>query len=354
VDEAPWGFAPFHYGRWVYWRDRWCWAPGTYVQRPVYAPALVAWVGGPGVSISVNIGGPVVGWVPLAPREHYVPYYRATPVYVDRINVNPRFGPPGQPRTVPTGPVAYTNQGVPGAVTVVPRDVLVRREPVARAVVVVPEVHRATAIAAPPAPVAVTPAQTGAVGRVAGPRETTGDDGRAGSRAPERSERRDGPVPPPPNRVDPPRRDVTPPTVGTARPEAGTPAPAPGVVASPGRRGEPAAGEATARDRREPRDGRVRPDRSEPGSDVRPVRPVTPAPAQGQPPQRDSPPSGTQPPGAAAPVPSRQGAVPVPPAVQPVPPLRAQPPAPRGSSEDDRKRSGPAPRHGEREREAAR
>ena len=28
VDDAPWGFAPFHYGRWVYHRNAWCWAPG--------------------------------------------------------------------------------------------------------------------------------------------------------------------------------------------------------------------------------------------------------------------------------------------------------------------------------------
>ncbi|HZE91976.1 MAG TPA: DUF6600 domain-containing protein, partial [Rhizobacter sp.] len=47
IDDAPWGFAPFHYGRWVYYRSAWCWTPGRYVARPVYAPALVAWVGGP-------------------------------------------------------------------------------------------------------------------------------------------------------------------------------------------------------------------------------------------------------------------------------------------------------------------
>lgn len=46
VDDAPWGFAPFHYGRWVQWHDHWCWAPGRYVARPVYAPALVAWKSG--------------------------------------------------------------------------------------------------------------------------------------------------------------------------------------------------------------------------------------------------------------------------------------------------------------------
>ena len=53
VDDARWGFAPFHYGRWVQVRGRWCWAPGRYVNRPVFAPALVAWVGNGNVSVGV-------------------------------------------------------------------------------------------------------------------------------------------------------------------------------------------------------------------------------------------------------------------------------------------------------------
>jgi hypothetical protein len=133
VDEAPWGFAPFHYGRWVYWRDRWCWTPGQYVARPVYAPALVAWVGGSHWNVSVSIGGPVVGWVPLAPREVFVPYYRHSQTYVDRVNVVR----PGQPRPVPpvNQPIMYANQKVQNAVTVVPRDVLQQRQPVQRSVI---------------------------------------------------------------------------------------------------------------------------------------------------------------------------------------------------------------------------
>jgi hypothetical protein len=92
VDDAPWGFAPFHYGRWVSWRGRWCWTPGPYVHRPVYAPALVGWVGGGSVSVGISIGGghrpppPRFGWYPLAPREVYVPAYRHSPRYVHRIN----------------------------------------------------------------------------------------------------------------------------------------------------------------------------------------------------------------------------------------------------------------------------
>ena len=49
IDDAPWGFAPFHYGRWAYLGGVWVWAPGAVVARPVYAPALVAFVGGESV-----------------------------------------------------------------------------------------------------------------------------------------------------------------------------------------------------------------------------------------------------------------------------------------------------------------
>jgi hypothetical protein len=96
IDDAPWGFAPFHYGRWVYLRNTWGWAPGTFVARPIYAPALVAWVGGPrvgsGVSVGISIGGgsnfgASVGWFPLAPREVYVPSYRVSPRYVQQVNI---------------------------------------------------------------------------------------------------------------------------------------------------------------------------------------------------------------------------------------------------------------------------
>ena len=90
VDDAPWGFAPFHYGRWVSWGGRWCWAPGAYVHRPVYAPALVGWVGGGSVSVGITVGGrpppPRFGWYPLAPREVYVPAYHHSPRYESRVN----------------------------------------------------------------------------------------------------------------------------------------------------------------------------------------------------------------------------------------------------------------------------
>ena len=44
VDDAPWGFAPSHYGRWLNVSNRWGWIWGPRNVRPVYAPALVAFV----------------------------------------------------------------------------------------------------------------------------------------------------------------------------------------------------------------------------------------------------------------------------------------------------------------------
>jgi len=84
VDSARWGFAPFHYGRWAYIGNRWGWCPGAYRGRSIYAPALVAFVGG--VGISVGGGGPV-GWFPLGPREAYVPWYHSSRNYFTNVNV---------------------------------------------------------------------------------------------------------------------------------------------------------------------------------------------------------------------------------------------------------------------------
>ena len=87
VDRAPWGFAPFHYGRWVQWRGRWAWWPGEYTVRPVYSPALVGWAGSPSVGVSVHIGsGPGVGWAPLAPRERYRPWYRHSERHAEKVD----------------------------------------------------------------------------------------------------------------------------------------------------------------------------------------------------------------------------------------------------------------------------
>jgi hypothetical protein len=45
VDDAPWGFAPSHYGRWARIGGAWGWVPGPVAASAVYAPALVVFVG---------------------------------------------------------------------------------------------------------------------------------------------------------------------------------------------------------------------------------------------------------------------------------------------------------------------
>ena len=137
IDDAPWGYAPFHYGRWARSRDRWCWVPGPREIRPVYAPALVGWVGTPGVSVSVTVGGGGgVAWFPLGPREVYVPARRYSPRYVERVNVsntvivNKTYITNVYENRVTN--VTYRNRGVPGGVTSVSRTTFTSAESVGR------------------------------------------------------------------------------------------------------------------------------------------------------------------------------------------------------------------------------
>jgi len=95
VDNAPWGYAPSHYGRWVMVNRRWCWAPGRPAGRPVWAPALVGWVGGN--DVAHNHRGPGLGWFPLSPRERFVPGYKVSSDYERRMTWT-HNGKPFQPR----------------------------------------------------------------------------------------------------------------------------------------------------------------------------------------------------------------------------------------------------------------
>ncbi len=90
VDEQPWGFAPYHYGRWANRNNRWFWVPPERRERAVYAPALVAFVGGAELSMALGGNSQPVGWFPLGPREAYVPPYTNDRAYYDRINTNAR------------------------------------------------------------------------------------------------------------------------------------------------------------------------------------------------------------------------------------------------------------------------
>ena len=90
VDDAPWGFAPSHYGRWGWASSHWFWVPGPRVARPVYAPALVAFVAqgrsGASARMALPVGAPGAAWVPLGPGEAYHPNFHASPHYVQVIN----------------------------------------------------------------------------------------------------------------------------------------------------------------------------------------------------------------------------------------------------------------------------
>lgn len=138
VEDEPWGFAPFHYGRWAFVESGWCWVPGPVYVRPVYAPALVAFVGGGGFHLSVGIGEGVA-WFPLGPHEVYVPPYRVSRVYVNNINItNTRVNVTQVTNVYNTYTtnnvtrITYVNQRVPSAVTAVSHDTFVNARPVAR------------------------------------------------------------------------------------------------------------------------------------------------------------------------------------------------------------------------------
>lgn len=130
VDAQPWGFAPSYYGRWVQWRGRWTWWPGVRHARPVFAPAVVAWVGGSNVSVGITIAaGPPSAWVPLQPWQPYVPivvprppHHHGSPSYrlpppsapISRDGQGGRGAPPSAiGRPLPRDSVQYGPQGVP-------------------------------------------------------------------------------------------------------------------------------------------------------------------------------------------------------------------------------------------------
>ncbi len=112
VDDAPWGFAPSHYGRWTQIGPRWAWVPGSFGPRPVYAPALVAFVGGD--NWSVALGSPGAAWFPLAPGEYWRPHYHASDRYHRGLNWGrERVRPPAD---------GYHFHRRPNAVTYAPAD----------------------------------------------------------------------------------------------------------------------------------------------------------------------------------------------------------------------------------------
>lgn len=130
VDDAPWGFATCHYGRWAWANSHWFWVPGPRIARPVYAPALVAFVAerhgrGPGTVIHQANGSAGVAWVPLGPGEAYHPAFHAGPRYIAAINHMVPI-----PKSPPDHTLKYVNQKAPNSITVVTPQVFTHGQPV--------------------------------------------------------------------------------------------------------------------------------------------------------------------------------------------------------------------------------
>jgi hypothetical protein len=107
VSHENWGWAPYHYGRWAHAHNsRWVWVPDRSAARPVYAPALVAFV----PLTQTN----QVAWVPLAPGEQYVPRYYDS-------NFQPQYlASPDVVSHVINVQRSFANINIPQAVAVVP------------------------------------------------------------------------------------------------------------------------------------------------------------------------------------------------------------------------------------------
>jgi hypothetical protein len=180
VEDEPWGFAPFHYGRWVVVGGMWGWVPapapvvGVAYVRPVYAPALVAWVGGPHFAVAVGGGfaaGAAVAWFPLGPREVFVPSYPVSRGYVTNVNVtntavnttvvNNYYTNVVVNKNVSN--VTYVNQRATGAVTATSGTAFSSGQPVARNVVAVNQRDIASAPVVASAP-AVAPTRQSVIG----------------------------------------------------------------------------------------------------------------------------------------------------------------------------------------------
>ena len=159
VDNAPWGYAPFHYGRWAYLRERWGWVPAPPRSRAVYAPALVAWMSGPGAD-------PGVGWLPLAPGEVYLPGYRVSARYLNNVNLsNTTIANTGYISSVSRNPALqnrYANRDAPRALTAVAQSSFISGLPVSgRTLAAASQWQQANATPRPPA---IPPARQSVLG----------------------------------------------------------------------------------------------------------------------------------------------------------------------------------------------
>lgn len=91
VDYSPWGFAPYHYGRWNNFGGRWGWCPGSYDTYPIYGPAFVGFLGG-GFGFEAGFGfGGGIGWFPLGFGEPFFPWFPCSRNFINIVNVHNTF-----------------------------------------------------------------------------------------------------------------------------------------------------------------------------------------------------------------------------------------------------------------------
>ncbi|MGH7097077.1 MAG: DUF6600 domain-containing protein [Stellaceae bacterium] len=142
IDDQPWGFAPSHYGRWAMIDKRWAWVPGEFVAHPAYAPAAVAFLGTPGVGLSVaDSSVPAIGWFPLAPGEVYWPSYARNLDTVRALNQGDVADPAAialNPDGTPPVTVVTDHFANRQMASVVPRPDFVAGHPVAPALLQLP------------------------------------------------------------------------------------------------------------------------------------------------------------------------------------------------------------------------
>jgi hypothetical protein len=140
VDDAPWGFAVSHYGRWANMSGTWGWVPGPVRSRAVYAPALVAFIGGSNFQIAISTGIVAgIAWFPLGPRDVYRPSYPVSRTYFNNINTSNTTihstNITNVYQNVNVRNITYINQQVPNAIVAVPHATFVQSQPVGRAAV---------------------------------------------------------------------------------------------------------------------------------------------------------------------------------------------------------------------------
>ena len=176
VDDAPWGYAVSHYGRWAHIRGRWGWVPGPVRTRAYYAPALVVFVGGPNFRLSISSGGggggAGVAWFPLGPREVYRPAYKVSPNYFERVNVSNTVVNTTVVKNVYINKtvtnITYVNQRAPNAVVAVSSNTFTQSQPVAKAVVRAPKEVIESRVVVAAAPIAPTEKSVRGAAAVAG------------------------------------------------------------------------------------------------------------------------------------------------------------------------------------------